>query len=1051
MASVALLTLSLWIVTVCPAFAQGITTGAIRGTVRTSDGTPDEGARVRVVNSTTGFAIESDVRHGRFLVQGLQVGGPYLVTVRRLGFAPQQRAGLFLALGQESELDITLERVASRLEAVRIDGNAQDIRSRSGGGVSMTVSDSLLHRLPTLNRDLYDFVRLSPQVTTRVGLPGGGLSGGGVGFRFNNYLIDGASERYLTGNSSVSRGGKSISIEAVKEYQILLAPFDVRYGDFAGALINTVSRSGTNEPEARAFVYARSDRYSGQTDSSRTPYQREQFGFALSGPIMRDRLLFLVAPEFQRLTAPALGPYLGQAASASPPLPVRASDVERLGSLLRGYGLQAGSGGAVSNDNPLSNLFARVDLAVPDWNSRVVLFHNASNNTITSFSRADTFALSSYRAVTELASRLSSAQLHTSLRGGGYNELILAHRTASTNSTPDVTEPVILVAVPRTGEGTAILKAGSQEQAQGSFGREVTTELTDNLTLPFGDAHEMTFGVHAEHFQLSRGGVNASFGSWSFSSLDSLAEGLPDRFEIKRDLGGADLPLAGDQMALYVGDRWRPTKTLSVVLGIRGDALVLRSHAPYNAAVDAIFSRRTDDTPAPRIHVSPRVGFDWDVHGEGRQRLRGGVGIFTGRYPLAWAHSAIYSYGLGIGTLRCGNRTGDSGEPPHFEPNYRVPPRTCANATVGSAAPHGDVDLLSRHLRMAQTVRASLAYERQLPWHVEGTVEALFTRTISDFTFVNLNLPAPRGVDPHGRIMYGQVGPSGVATTDPPRSPFSEVIDLTNNASNHASQYSGTLLRHFSDGLTVSGSYTFSRARDVGTPLRAGIPGIVNWAGARAVSERHDDLSTGVSLYDLPHRIIVAGTYTAPWRRWASELSFYYVGESGSPFTYVASGLSGRGDLNADGVVGNDPIYIPKSALDPSEIALVGSQQSAFDALIDGTECLQHQRGRIMARNSCREPWAHTSIVSLRQSAPVFGTHNLAAQVDVFNVFNLLRTSWGLYRVANTALLEQVGESTAPSGVLQPIFRFDPVSRPLWVTLPTESTYQIQFALRYTY
>ena len=984
--------------------------------------------------------------------------------------APQRRDGIFLTLGEPLELDFALEPVAVRLDEVRIAANAPAMLARSLTGIGKTISDSLLHRLPTLNRDLYDFVRLAPQITTRVGLPGG-LSGGGVNLRFNNYLIDGASERYLTGNSSVSRGGKSLSIEAVKEYQVLLAPFDVRYGDFAGALINAVTKTGTNEREGTAFVYARNDRLSrlGAFSPAAT-YEREQYGFALSGPIIRDRLHFLVAPELQRLTAPARGPYLGQPATATPGVPVRAADVTRFGELLQGYGLTAGSGGAVSTDNPLANLFARVDLAIPSWNSRVVLFHNYASNANVSFSRArtDSFPLSSYRAVMEMASRLSSVQLHTSLSGGGYNELILARRYGWTNGFPDATEPIVLVAVPNRGNATAILKAGSQEQAQGVFDRQWTVELTDNLTLPIGEAHEMTFGAHAEVFQLRRGGVNGSYGTWTFSSLDSLANGIPERFETKRDLGGADLPLGGGQIAIYVGDRWRATNALALVFGLRGDALLIRDRAPYNPTVDSIFTRRTDDIPAPRIALSPRLGFDWDVHGAGRDHLRGGVGLFTGRYPLAWAHSAIYSYGYGIGTLRCGNRPGDAGAPPRFEPDYRAQPTSCANGQGLASAPRGDVDLLAHQLRMAQALKTSLAYDRQLPWHVEASVEALLTRTISDFAFVNLNLVGPQSVDAHGRVMYGRVGGDGVAI--PFRSSdFSEVIDLRNNSSNHSSQVSGKLVKRFSHRLEASASYTFSRTRDAGMPLRSGLPGIVNWASARALSGRHDDMTTDISLYDLPHRLIVAGTYTAPWRRWTTDLSFYYVGESGSPFTYVAWGIGRRGDLNADGAVGNDPVYIPNSAFDPAEIAFSGKadsvgadlsplaltqrvarQQSAFEALIDGTACLRRQRGRIMERNSCREPWAHTSIASLRQSFPVSGTHRLAAQLDVFNVLNLLKSNWGLYRTADNALLEQVGQTTGPPEAAQPVFRFD-ATKPLWLTVPAESAYQIQLALRYSF
>jgi hypothetical protein len=191
---------------------QSVNTGTIRGTVH-----PDD-AHVRVVNEATGFVVETDARHGRFSVQGLEIGGPYVAQARRIGFTPAVRRGLVVTLGQPLELDLRLTRLADALDTVRV------VVSERTTGVATTFSDSLIHRLPTLDRDLYDFVRLSPYVSTKVAIGSGGLSGGGTNMRFNNFLIDGATDRFVTGNSSTAtQGGKSVPIEAVKEYQVLLA------------------------------------------------------------------------------------------------------------------------------------------------------------------------------------------------------------------------------------------------------------------------------------------------------------------------------------------------------------------------------------------------------------------------------------------------------------------------------------------------------------------------------------------------------------------------------------------------------------------------------------------------------------------------------------------------------------------------------------------------------------------------------------------------------------------------------------------------------------
>jgi hypothetical protein len=246
------------------------------------------------------------------------------------------------------------------------------------------------------------------------------------------------------------------------------------------------------------------------------------------------------------------------------------------------------------------------------------------------------------------------------------------------------------------------------------------------------------------------------------------------------------------------------------------------------------------------------------------------------------------------------------------------------------------------------------------------------------------------------------------------------------------------------------------------------VRGSLTWAGARAVSGRHEDLAVSTSSFEVPHRVVLGGTYTAPWPRWSTSLSFYYLGESGSPFTYRAWGVGGRGDLNADGSNANDPIYVPRSALDTSEISFSGRseepeadnsdlaqadrvsrQQAAFDELIERTPCLRKQRGRIVARNSCREPPSHVTIASVRQAIQIVG-RTLTLELDVFNVLNLLKGDWGRYRVAVPALLEHVGQTPGSAATAQPIFRFN-TSAPQWETLDTESAFQLQVALRYSF
>ena len=237
----------------------------------------------------------------------------------------------------------------------------------------------------------------------------------------------------------------------------------------------------------------------------------------------------------------------------------------------------------------------------------------------------------------------------------------------------------------------------------------------------------------------------------------------------------------------------------------------------------------------------------------------------------------------------------------------------------------------------------------------------------------------------------------------------------------------------------------------------AGNPVFDHWAGTRAIAGRHDDLSPGISSYDLPHRVLLAATYAAPWKRWSTDVSVTYVGESGVRFTYLDSSASpGLGDLNADGSSANDPIYVPRNAADPDEIRFAGTpvevaqQQVAFERFIHGSACLRRQRGGMVERNSCLAPWVHSANLSLRQALPPLSGHRLTLQLDIFNVLNLLNSRWGLMRLPNVNVLEHVAQTSGGADASRSVFRFNPQVRRYSAANP-ESSYQLQLAARYQF
>jgi len=360
--------------------AAQITTGGISGSVAGGDQGHLIGAQVTVRSSTTGFTrTVTTGSDGRYFVTGLEIGN-YEVTARRLGFTPETKP-LKVELGQTARLDFNLAAQASQLSEVTVTGTTSgDLISPTRMGAQTTLTDSALRRTPSLNRNFTDFVGASPQVSSK----GPGNSGGGQNNRFNAIQIDGSLANDVFGLSSTLQpggqaGGKQISLEAIKEYQILLSPFDVRQGYFSGFMVNAVTKSGSNTLHGTGTYAVRNEKLERNVDYLRAaPFSQKQEGFWLGGPIIPDKIFFSIAPEFQQESAPASGPYLGQPAGATVPPAATQAAVDSLVSILKTqYGFtDPGTAGLKTNQNPLSNMFARLDFISLPHDSRLVTRYN---------------------------------------------------------------------------------------------------------------------------------------------------------------------------------------------------------------------------------------------------------------------------------------------------------------------------------------------------------------------------------------------------------------------------------------------------------------------------------------------------------------------------------------------------------------------------------------------------------------------------------------------------------------------------------------------------
>jgi outer membrane receptor protein involved in Fe transport len=1023
------------------AVSAQVTTGSISGTVSGPQGGL-EGAQVTVSDRSTGFLRTVATRaDGRYLVSGLETGS-YQVQTRRLGFAPQTRTAV-VTLGQTTRLDFTLSSQPTQLSAVTVTAASETgLISHTRTGVLTTITDSSLRRLPSLDRNFTDFVALTPQVSTT--LPNGGLSGGGVNNRYNQVQIDGTNETDLFGLGSTGQpggqaNGKSINIESVKEYQVLLAPFDVRQGNFAGLLINAVTKSGTNDWHGSAYYYGRNQSMTRSQDYI-NDFSKSQYGFSVSGPIVKDKALFFLNPAWTTYHTPATGVYVG-----GPGASFTSADVDGVRQTLQGYGMTPGNGGAVSLQNPLTNVFARLDFPDLPWNSSLVVRYNYGHAVDGALSRGSggtnpDLALTSNQYQYASTKHAPALEFRTNFQSGAYNEFLASYTRVRDprTSANGLRQPQVSVTIP----GATVI-AGTERYSQGNEVDQDIIELTDNVTLPFG-AHTIVLGTQNEFYKARNLFAQSSYGVWSFDSADSLASGLPYQYIVGVPaVGDGSVRFRTSTLAAYVQDQWNVNPTFTLTYGLRADMPMFANKPPTNPSVLSEYGRDTHNIPSGHVQLSPRVGFNWDVTGDQVNQLRGGIGAFTGHPAYVWMSNAFQNSGLsGVPLLTCSG----SNPPPAFTAAaVASPPQQCANGVQASAG--GEIDLLQSSLRMPQTLRGSIGYDRDLGHNLIGTVEGLYTKALYAPFYYNLALAGPQGNDAHGRVMYGPT-PYNPAL----RGTRSTVLDVANENKDHYYNITGKLTRRFADKWEGSLAYTYSRGWDVQSLTSS--TAYSQYRYGRIWAGNQMDQTATRSAFEQRHRIVAQGSYTFPS---LTTLSLIYTGGSGIPYAFVYNS-----DLNGNGFSYDDPIYVPTDATDPSQIEFDGNaasqaQQAAdFNQFIDSNKCLRSQRGQIMARNSCTAPWSNLVDLSFRQAFHSSKFRNISAELNITNFLNLLNKKWGrqAFTYSEVSLLSYRGLDTANGTSLingaVPIFHF--YSNPSVFNYDNvASNYQMQLSLRYDY
>lgn len=1092
--------------------AQGVTTGALTGTISDADGKPIEGAQIVLRNPNTGFTVNALSRaSGLYVIQGIEPNPSYTMNVRALGYGAITREGIVVSLGQTRRENYQLAKQATQLTEVTVTATTYDnVINTNKTGATTTISDSALRRLPTLNRNFADFVAAVPQVSTTTGF----LSGGGVNLRQNAIQIDGAQAGDLfglgtTGQAGASAGAKSIPLDAVKEYQVLLSPFDVRQGSFGGLLINAVTKTGTNKYHGGVYAYTRNQDLT-RKQPYLTDFSQQQYGASLGGRIIKDKLFFFVNGEVQALQTPAAGAYLGGTGSTAPY--VSQDQINQLQNILSTkYGFSdIGGGERVQKKNPNTNVFARVDANLP-YGTRLVLRHNyaAADNRV--FSRglatasAPIFNLTSNGYDLSNKTNSSVVELLTNGSTGIYNEFIANYSTTKDFRTIPVRYPQLTIrGFQRTdATGLASLQVGTDASSQGNSLDQRTIEFTDNLTIPIG-THSFTVGGKAVMYRSINLFAQNSIGNWQFNSLDSLNNGLAAQYQFSApaptDPYNGLATIKGTTYSAYVSDTWQATPELSLSLGVRMDKPSFGNLPPYNFSVDSVYGRKTN-VVADNAQFSPRFGFNWDLTGNKKNQLRGGVGSFSGPTPFVYISNVFGNSGLsGYSSITCNNAaitaTNSSTVVPAFTTaNIASPPTACLpgtrpNGTVapGSAisgpAAGAAVNTIDPDFKNPKYLKASLGFDHRFGNGFVATLEGLYTYSQNNAFYQNLaldTLPIATGVN--GRALYGTLAANGA--TPKTKGSRTQVLDVTNSSGDYTYNITAQIQKSFTSNFDASAAYTYQQSRDVAsiTSSTAGS----NYRFQRDVSGNLLDQKVSRSKYDQPHRIVASGSYHF---KTFTDLAIIYTGNSGAPFdfTYGNAGSSSSGplgDINGDGQTANDLMYIPKNATDQNEIlfqnynsatpalkAASDASAAAFEKFISDNDCLNSQRGTIMERNSCRNPWSNRVDISLSQSLGKLGGsrfQNVQVRLDVINFTNLLNKDWGEQAFSDqnstcgqicsaTVALIHTGNAlpaglpagTTNSPLARGIFTFSPTYK-IFNSDNASSNYRMQLSARYSF
>ncbi|MDP3774642.1 MAG: TonB-dependent receptor [Gemmatimonadales bacterium] len=1066
-----------------PLHAQGTTTATFRGRVTGSDGTPVS-ATVTVINGETGVVRRTvAAENGRYAMLGLQVGGPYAVRAQAIGYRPQEKTGYRLGLTDVVAVDFTLESVPVEVSEVTVTADVVPVVDAQQPGRVDRVGLEQIQSLPTNGRNFSDFIALSPQVNTAVGDgSGGNLSIGGGRRGANNILIDGvgANGTFFGGEA---RGSDRIpfaySIEAVREFQVETNAYDVTRGNYTGGLVNAVTKSGGNQFRGAVWGYRRSADFTKRDFLGRDPvdFTSNQFGFSLSGPIIRDRLHFFLTVDRQDRDQPVFATDVSSDSIARN-TGIHPDSLARLLSILQNtYGYAtAGEQGKLIQTQDETSVFARVDWQLSNRHQLAVRYN--FTDLVQHNDRVATRDLRGAGGDFLNKGKSFVASLTSSFSNSLFNELRV-QRATEPRPRPGYSQfPQIRTTVAsgfQNADGSitptsATIVAGGDPILHFNDLDERTWEIQDNLTWVRG-SHTVRVGTTNSFIHVFNFFGNNALGTFSFRSLADLENRAPDSFTraLPADTNSAlsveaRFPKAEydvREWAFYAQDQWQVTPRLNLVFGVRYDLATF----PDAPAPNPAFQRSFPDldvsrAPRDRNNIAPRFGFTYDMSGNRTTIVRGGAGLFYGRSPYVLFSNVFLNTGNTQLSLSCFSSAGNVPEPnlATYAANPDSIPTQCVGGGAASAGTP-NVNVFSRQYETPRSFKTNFGIDHAVDRDTRVGLDLSYSHIGDNFFVIDRNLATvPQFFTEGGRPVYSPlvaIGSTGSINRNFNRvdAAFGQVLEHVSTAEAENISFTVSASRRLTRGLQFQASYTYSRTED-NASYSCCISSTALFETPTGGNPNDLRGNRSPADFDRPHTLILSGIARLPW---GIQLSGIFRGFSGLPYTPRING-----DPNGDGISSNDRAYVGTNILynfdansDVDSTTQKNNQRTILEDLIQGNSCLRAALNTVVRRNACRNPWINQLDLRLSKRFQTMRGQSVELVADFFNFLNFLNSEWGrVWTVAgagggsNGDLLSVRGFNSAQSrfvydvnpsfGTKEPsAFRFD--------------QFQAQFGLRYNF